>query len=180
MSLTDLSQLSDADLISRIADACLEGHRLTARVVVYLGEVEERRLDLRAACTSMLDFCVRRLAMSEGAAYRRINAARLVRRFPLLLGPIERGELHLSALVVLRPHLTEENVEELLAKVLGKSHREVLELIARIAPRAEARFQVQLTASKALRDKLERARELMRQVKETGKGKVLTETAPGA
>jgi hypothetical protein len=29
---------------------------LTARLIVHLIEVEERRLDLRAACTSMFDF----------------------------------------------------------------------------------------------------------------------------
>src|SRR4051812_38956915 len=176
MSLAHLSDLSDADLISRLSETCLEGHRLTGRIVVYLGEVEERRLDLRAACTSMFDFCVRHLGMSEGAAYRRINAARLVRRFPRLLGPLERGELHLSTLVVLRPHLTEENVDELVAKVLGKTHREALELLAALAPRpdvlqaprsrvvplSEDRFAVQLTITRAMRDKLERARELMR------------------
>ena len=71
---------------------------------------QERRLDLRAACSSMFDFCVRRLGMSEGAAYRRITAARLVRRFPCLLAVIERGELHLSTLVLLREHLNDTNV----------------------------------------------------------------------
>jgi hypothetical protein len=72
--------------------------------------------------------------MSEGAAYRRINAARLVRRSPQLLGPIERGELHLSTLVLLRPHLHEANLEAMLESVRGKTHREALEVLARIAP----------------------------------------------
>src|SRR4029079_18519632 len=110
MSLTDLS---DAELVSRLTAICVEGHRLLARLIVHLIEVEERRLHLSAACTSMFDFCVRRLRMSEGEAYRRINAARLVRRFPTLLGRIERGEIHLSMLVLMRPHLTEANVDEL-------------------------------------------------------------------
>jgi 5-methylcytosine-specific restriction endonuclease McrA len=110
---------------------------LTARLIVHLIEVEERRLDLRAACTSMFDFCQRRLGMSEGAAFRRITAARLVKRFPALLGRIERGELHLSTLVLLRPQLTEQNVEELAAAVVGKTQRQVEELLARLAPKPD-------------------------------------------
>lgn len=197
MALIDLTSISDGDLVSQLSAICLEGHRLTGKLLVHLIEVEERRLDLRAACTSMFDFCVRRLGMSEGAAFRRITGARLVRRFPQLLPFIERGELHLSTLVLLRPHLTEQNIDERIAAARGKTHREVEELLARLAPGAdvpdvvrelpptepllslplqrtaampspsrieplaEARFVVQLTASVALRDKLERARDLM-------------------
>src|SRR3954453_19414077 len=118
MHLTDLT---DHELVSRLSALCVEGHALTARLIVHLIEVEERRLDLRAACTSMFDFCQRRLGMREGAAFRRITAARLVKRFPTLLGRIEKGELHLSTVVLLRPHLTAENVEELADAVVGKT-----------------------------------------------------------
>src|SRR3954463_1235987 len=105
MHPTDLTALTDDALVSRLSTLCAEGHALTARMIVHLIEVEERRLDLRAACTSMFDFWQRKLGMSEGAAFRRINAARLVKRFPSLLGRIEKGELHLSMLVPLRAHL---------------------------------------------------------------------------
>lgn len=174
-----LKNLSDDALVSQLEAIRGEGERLLARLVVHLMEVEERRLHLRVACSSLFDFCRRRLGMSEGAAFRRIVAARLVRRFPRLLGCLERGEIHLSALVLLRKHLTEANLDELVASVVGKSKREVEELIARRAPRpdvpatirklpasrikplSEARYRLQLTASAELRDKLERARDLM-------------------
>src|SRR3954454_12033006 len=116
-----LADLTDHELVSRLSALCLEGHALTARMIVHLIEVEERRLDLRAACTSMFDFCQRRLGMSEGASFRRINAARLVKRFPALLERIERGELHLSTLVLLRDHLDERNVAELISAAVGKT-----------------------------------------------------------
>ena len=137
MQRTDLAGLSDEALVSCLSTLCAEGHALTARVIVHLIEVEERRLDLRAACTSMFDFCTRRLGMSEGAAFRRISAARLVKRFPELLERIERGELHLSTLVLLRPHLTESNVEQVAAATAGKTQREVEVLIARLAPKPD-------------------------------------------
>jgi hypothetical protein len=137
MHRTDLTDLTDDALVSRLSTLCAEGHVLTARLIVHLIEVEERRLDLRAACTSMFAFCQRRLGMSEGAAFRRITAARMVKRFPALLGRIERGELHLSTLVLIRPHLTEQNAEELVAAVAGKTQRQVEELLARLAPKPD-------------------------------------------
>jgi hypothetical protein len=179
-----LTELSDEALVSSLAAVCLQSHWLTARMLVHLVEIEERRLDLRLACTSMYDFCVRRMGMSPGAAVRRIAAARMVKRFPALLARVEHGELHLSTLVLLRPHLTEANVDALVAAVVGKTQHEVEELLARLVPKpdvpsaiselpgagrsrgrieplSEARYKVELTASTELRDKLERARDLM-------------------
>jgi 5-methylcytosine-specific restriction endonuclease McrA len=55
----------------------------------------------------------------------------------MLLEPIERGALHLSTLVLLRPHLDDGNVEELAAAVAGKTQRQVEELLARRAPKPD-------------------------------------------
>jgi hypothetical protein len=132
-----LNHLSDDELVASLHDLCVEVRRLDARVVAHLVEVEERRLHLKAACSSLFDFCVRRLGMSEGAAFRRITAARLVRRHPSLLGHIERGAVHLSTLVLLRDHFAASNVEELVAATSGKTKREVEELLARRAPRPD-------------------------------------------
>ena len=132
-----LTALSDEELVSRLEQISVEGHGLLARLLLHLIEVEERRLHLKAACSSLFDFCMRRLGMSEGAAFRRINAARLVQRCPSLLGRIERGDIHLSSLVLLRDHLTAANVDELVDAASGKNKREVQELLARRAPKAD-------------------------------------------
>lgn len=47
---------------------------------------------------------------------RSAPAARLVRRFPRLIDPIERGVVHLSTLVLLRDVLTESNVDEVFGR----------------------------------------------------------------
>lgn len=174
-----LTELSDEALLSQVAAICLEGHALTARLVVFLIEIEERRLDLKAACTSMFDYCVRRLGMSEGVAFRRINAARLVKRFPALLARIESGELCLSTLVLLRPHLIhldDAKAYALASDVAGKTLREVEQLFAASAPQPP-RFKMQLTASSELRDKLERARDLMSHANPSGDLAVVVERA---
>jgi hypothetical protein len=192
-----LTHLSDDELVTSLHGLCLDVRRLDARVVVHLVEVEDRRLYLKAACSSLFDFCVRRLQMSEGAAFRRINAARLVRRLPALLAHLESGVVHLSTLVLLRDHLTESNVDELAVATARKPKREVEELVARLAPRpdvpskirklpacakrieplSESRYKVQLTASAELRAKLERATDLMRHRNPSGDLAVVVEQA---
>ncbi len=137
MSEPMVESLSDEAVMLRVESVLSKGRRLTAQLLVLLIEVEERRLHVRAACPSLFEYCVRRLGMSEGEAFRRIAAARLVRRFPTLLPRVERGEVHLSLLVRLRHHLTPENVEELVEATRGKSKDEVAEVLARRAPRPD-------------------------------------------
>jgi hypothetical protein len=83
-------------------------------LLLYLGEVEERRLHLKDGYPSMHKFCVRKLGMSEGEAARRIRAARLARRYPLVLEVIERGDIHLCALSVIYPYVKDHNHRELI------------------------------------------------------------------
>ena len=132
------TSLSDEELVSQIASLCLEGRRLVARLIVHLIEVEDRALDKRSACSSMWEFCTERLKMSEGETSRRLNAAKLVRRFPSVLGRIERGEVHLSALKQLAPYLEEENVDAVLDEAKGKTRSQLDEMIARRFPRPNA------------------------------------------
>ena len=132
------TSLSDEALVSRIALLCLEGRRLVARLIVHLIEVEDRALDKKSACSSMWVFCTDRLKMSAGETSRRLNAARLVRRFPSVLAWIERGEVHLSALRQLGRYLDEENVDAVLDEAKGKTRSQLDEMIARRFPRPNA------------------------------------------
>ena len=132
------TSFSDEELVSQISSLCLEGRRLVARLIVCLIEVEDRALDKKAACSSMWAFCTERLKMSEGETSRRLNAAKLVRRFPSVLGRLERGEIHLSALRQLGAHLEEENVDAVLDEAKGKSRTQLDEMIARRFPRSNA------------------------------------------
>ncbi len=138
----NLASLSNEELLSNLHQLVGQGRMVLARLLAYLGEVEERRLDLESACSSLYDFCVRRLGMSEDEACRRVAAARLVRRFPVALGMIERGEIHLTALLLLRDYLTEDNHEELLSAAKGATKAEVQHLIAARFPRPDAPTQI--------------------------------------
>jgi hypothetical protein len=130
--------LSDEELVSQITSLCLEGRRLVARLIMHLIDVEDRALDKRSACSSMWAFCTERLHMSEGETSRRLNAARLARRFPSVLARLERGEIHLSALRKLGPYLNEENVDAVLDEAKGKTRNQLDEMVAHRFPRPNA------------------------------------------
>ena len=132
------TSLSDQELVSQIESLCLAGRRLVARVIVHLIEVEDRALDKKSACSSMWTFCIERLHMSESEARLRINAMKLVRRFPSVLAWLERGDVHLSALGQLGPYLTDENVDAMLDEAKGKTRPQLEEMIARRFPRPNA------------------------------------------
>jgi hypothetical protein len=132
-----LAALTDNQLLSTLTEMVVSERKLVVQTVLYLIEVEDRRLHLKLAYSSVFDFCRRRLGFSEGEAFRRMTAARLVRRFPSLLARLERGELHLSGLALLRNHLTDANHEELANEASNKSKREIEELLARRAPKPD-------------------------------------------
>ena len=98
----DLRQFADHELLSEVGKLVGSHRELTAKLVAHLGEIEERRLHLLAGYPSMFEFCVRELRRSEGEAFRRILAARLGRRFPIVHSLLASGAVHLSALELLR------------------------------------------------------------------------------
>ena len=131
------SGLSDCDLISEVKRLAQSERAATAALVASLAEMDARRLYLGEGCSSLFTYCTRVLHLSEHAAYGRIEAARAARRFPVLLDRFERGELTLSSMCLLRPHLTDENCLELLDAARHASKRDVERLIAGIAPQPD-------------------------------------------
>ncbi len=129
--------MSDVELIERLAVLVLEEQRVTAAVLLHVAEVEARGLHLGAACPSMYAYCTRVLGMSEDEAFKRIRAARALRRYPVVAEAVAAGRLHLTAVVLLAPHLTDENALELVAEASGKSKAEIEIVLARRAPRPD-------------------------------------------
>jgi alkylhydroperoxidase family enzyme len=110
--------------------------------VAHIAEVEERRLYAREASPSMFAYCTEVLHLSEAEAYLRIATARASREHPVLLEMLADGRLHLSGAGKLVPHLNKDNAGVLLARAAHKTKRQILELIAEISPRPDARTVV--------------------------------------
>ena len=133
----NLERLSNDELLARLRAHVGSGNVWLVQLLVYLTEVDARRLYAEHACTSTWDFCVRKLGMSEGEANRRIAAGRVVRDFPVARAYLERGAIHLCAIYALHKYLTEDNHEDLLREALGKTTRAVEEMIRARFPKPD-------------------------------------------
>lgn len=132
-----LSKLSDDVLLRELHVLVASHRRATSALVEHLGEVDARRLHVEKGFSSLFSYCVERLRFSEDEACRRIDAARLVRRFPAVLPLLEGGAVSLTVLGLLKPHLTDENHAELLAGVSGASVRRAKEWLAARFPQPD-------------------------------------------
>ncbi len=137
MTIThELKNVSDAELLRRLAELVQQSRRVEAVLVAHIAEVDARRLYIREA-PSMFAYCTQVLHLSEHEAYGRITAARASRRHPVLLAMLRDGRLHLSGLGKLAPHLTDGNAADLLARAAHRTKSEIEELIAEIAPKPD-------------------------------------------
>ena len=147
MNCFKLSHLAVQTLLNNLATLVTQDRATTAALLAHIAEVDERKLYLPAAQSSMYSYCVRELGMSEDVAYKRITAARVARRFPAIFSALADGELHLSAVVMLAPHLTPDTAASLLAGATHKTRAEIELLIAERFPRPDVPTIVQAMVS---------------------------------
>src|SRR5439155_14559614 len=130
-----LTHLSDTVLLSDLAALIAHDRVTTPAVLDHIAEVDARRLYAPAGYPSMHAYCVGELRLSEDAASKRIQAARIARQFPALLDALADGRLHLTAVCLLAPHLTVENAESLMEAATRRRKAEIEELLARLFPK---------------------------------------------
>lgn len=133
-SRSDLTSLSSPELLARAHRLVEHSCRTEAQLLLYLGEIDDRKLYLERAFPSMFAFCVDEFKFSEAAAYDRITVARAGRQLPAVIDALRSGQVHLTGLRLLVPHLKPENQGGVLAQAAGKTKREIEELVARLAP----------------------------------------------
>lgn len=133
-TIHDLESLSDQALLAETSRAAAGERLATARLVALLAEVDSRRVYLGQGCSSLVTYCTQVLRLSGHAAYGRIEAARAARQFPEILARLEAGALTLTAIGLLRAHLTDANHRHLLDAARHKSKRHVEEIVAGIHP----------------------------------------------
>ncbi len=123
-------KLSDRELVAEVIRLSAAESQSTAALISVLAEFDARRLYLGQGCSSMFTYCTHVLHLAEHAAYNRIEAARAARRFPIILDLLGEGRIHLSAVRLLAPHLTESNHRDVHAssKTVDRRRRRVLHI----------------------------------------------------
>ncbi|HEY8944140.1 MAG TPA: hypothetical protein VIM73_07755, partial [Polyangiaceae bacterium] len=129
-----VEHLSDTELIAGTRGLVARSNQHLARLLAHLAEVEARGIHRARACASLTSYCVYELRLSEDTAFRYSRAARCARDFPAVLESLAAGELHLTGLLLLGPHLTEENHRAVLKVAKHRSKREITRLVRQLDP----------------------------------------------
>jgi hypothetical protein len=139
-----LGHLSDPVLIRELAEFAGHERNATAGFLARIAEVDERRLYRAAGYSYMHAYCVAELRLSEDAAYKRIQAARIARRFPVLFEALADGRIHLSGICLLAPHLIEANAQGLIHAATHRTKAQIEELLADRFARTECMPMVEV------------------------------------
>jgi hypothetical protein len=137
-ALSSLRRLCDRELVAKVRELATQERRATALLVAHLAELDTRDVHLREGYSSLFSYCRDVLALSEHEAYNRIEVARAVRRFPVVLDLLEAGTANLTAVRLLAPHLTPENHRAVLESARGETTLEVRKIVARLSPQPDA------------------------------------------
>lgn len=186
--MQSLAKLSNQELMAQLESLVEVERNVGAQIVAHLCEVEARRLHLDLGYSSLYKYCVERLGLSEDVAYKRIKAARTARQHPEVLSHLASGDLSLSNLVLIAPHL-DTCGRDLVEAACRKSKREVLRLVAeldpdpvditKLEPVAGGRVRLEVVLSPEAAHALEEALALDRHLNPAGNVAELLERALG-
>jgi 5-methylcytosine-specific restriction endonuclease McrA len=144
----NFKRMNNAQLVLNIKNAARDENLLLSDCLAYLCEIRRRRLYSSQGYSSLYDFCVDNLPLSDGAIYRRIQVSEHVQRVPLLLEMIALGKISLTVASKIVPFFNSEDPNELIKQFLGLTTREADHLLGAKFDRGESRDQIRRTADK--------------------------------
>lgn len=170
--------MTNQELQQKLAKLVKEERKITQEILALIQLALERRVYLELGYPSCFEWLVKGFGYSNAAAYRRIEAARLLKTLPEAREKLESGELNLSVLAKAQSHFraeeregrapTTEEKREVVKQLEGKSQTEAEEVLLESFPRALPREVKKVAAPDTLRlsvnlpaQKLQRVRELL-------------------
>ncbi len=133
----NLGLLADETVHTNLQAHCGDVRKRIVDVLLFLKEADKRRYFADMGYDSLFAYSLVELKMSENEAGPRIAVARLANRFPQVLDHLATGDVHLTGLVRLSPHLKPDNCNDLLARARGKTVKDIEALIAELAPQPD-------------------------------------------
>lgn len=102
-----LKHLSNQDLHLHTKLAAEKERFSTIEVLWHLRENEQRMLYAQMGFKDLKEYCIKELKLSEGSAWRRISAMRLLKEIPEVEAKIQKGDLNLAQVSMMRTHFRE-------------------------------------------------------------------------
>lgn len=104
----DLSQVSDQEILGRLEKLSRTERKITHLILWHINEVRARRLYANLGYSSCHQYLVERLGYSDDSAYRREQAARVLKQVPEVAEKLENGSLNLTQLTQVQKCLRQE------------------------------------------------------------------------
>lgn len=180
--MTDLKNISNAELISRIEKLVRTERKITHLVLTHIIEIEERKIFAELGYDSMYSYLTQGLGYSEGSAYRRLRSAQVLKKAPEITVKLEDGSLNLSQLAQVQKCIREsQNAGKLvsqketlviLEKLENKNSYETEKVLAvefdrpvqtheSIKPQQDDSVRLQITLTQEQFKELEQAKSLL-------------------
>ena len=134
-----LGGLDDVQLLASLSGLVKRENDCLSDLLAHLAELDQRELCVAGGYSSLFAYCTEALGFCKSSAGRRIAAARVCREYPEAFARVANGELQLSVLCALRPHLNAGNAEELFVACSRKSYEQVEVLLAARFPKPDVR-----------------------------------------
>ena len=129
-----IKPMSDSTLMDSTVKVLTTLRRVDLALLEHLAEIEIRELHLKLGYSSLFRMCTDKFRLSEASAYRRVAAARLIRKYPSVKVQFLSGDVSMCTLAMVAGKIGELANDaarvELLAEVAGKSKAQVEELLA--------------------------------------------------
>src|SRR5438874_8726946 len=152
------SDVTNGALRQSILDRVAREREITAELLADIAEFDERKLYREEGYESVFAWCAGVLHFSRDEACKRIDAARAARQHPAIFPLVASGRLHLTAVVVLAPHLkqlTPDAAEPLLARAVHKTVEEIKLLLAERFPRPDLPSRIEPVATNVVAESLQ-------------------------
>ena len=125
MQLSSIKNLSNELILENLKRLKSNEDKTIADFVLYLSELDSRKLYRDSGFSSLFTYCTEGLGYSAGAAYSRVQAAKSLKDNPEIYGLLRDGKLTLCAVSEISKVLKPENKAELIQSSQGKSKAEV-------------------------------------------------------
>ncbi len=135
----NLKNLSNVQLHQQTQMTAEKERLTTIELLWHLRENEKRMLYAQMGYRDLKEYCVKELKLSEGSAWRRISAMRLLQEIPEIETKIKSGDLNITQISMARAHFREVKVSnsekhEILFALENQSTRTTERILAENRP----------------------------------------------
>jgi hypothetical protein len=113
----NISFLTDESLLIDTKTLALKDKNCTVEFIHHLAEIDRRKLFSDLRYSSLYDYCIKELKLSEGATHRRIVTARAMSEIPELKNKLLSGSLTMGNICIAVKFMRDNNIKDVTGKV---------------------------------------------------------------